>query len=270
MCLSIEQFPVFYNTCFGETYVSVALKLFLLFTTHAVKKSWQILSYVSWFHLLFFTPMLQPLTPDATNPVPHFLRPGLRLGQPGSPPSPSYSPCQIIFLRHQTDIMAYGPITSWQIEGDKVEVITDFTFWGSRITVNGDCSHEVTRHFLLGRKVMTKPRQHIKKQRYHFVDKGPYSQSYGFSSGHVWMWERDHKEGCVSHSVVCSAAPWIVAHQAPLSMGLSRQQYWKWVAIPISRRPSQPREWTQVSCIAGKFFFFFFCRQILNQLSHCS
>ena len=156
MCVSIEQFPVFYNTCFGETYVSVALKLFLLFTTHAAKKSWEILSYVSWFHLLFFIPMLHPLTPDATNPVPHFLRPGLKLEQPGSPHSPSYSPCQIIFLRHQTDIMAYGPITSWQIEGEKVEVITDFTLWGSRISVNGDCSHEVTRHVLLGRKVMTK------------------------------------------------------------------------------------------------------------------
>ena len=51
--------------------------------------------------------------------------------------------------------MAYGPITSWQIEGDKVEVVTDFTFLGSKITVDGDCSHEVTRHFLLGRKVMT-------------------------------------------------------------------------------------------------------------------
>ena len=100
-------------------------------------------------------PCSTPMNPAATNPVPHFLGPGLRLEQPGSPPSPSYSPCQIMFLRHQTDIMAYGPITSWQIEGDKVEVVTDFTFLGSKITVDGDCSHEVTRHFLLGRKVMT-------------------------------------------------------------------------------------------------------------------
>ena len=78
------------------------------------------------------------------------------------------------------------------------------------------------------------------------------------------MWEWDHKEVCVSHSVVSdSAAPWIVAHRAPLSLGLSRQQYWKWVAIPISRRPSQLRDWTQVSCIAGKFFFFFFAGKFL-------
>ena len=79
------------------------------------------------------------MNPAATNPVPHFFGPGLRLEQDLD------SPCQIIFLRHQTDIMAYGPITSWQTEGDKVDVVTDFTFLGSKVTVDGDCSHEVRK-----------------------------------------------------------------------------------------------------------------------------
>ena len=64
-------------------------------------------------------------------------------------------------------------------------------FLGSKITADGDCSHEIKRHLLLGRKAMTK----IKKQRQDFANKGPYSQSYGFSSSHVQMWELDHKEG---------------------------------------------------------------------------
>ena len=84
----------------------------------------------------------------------------------------------------KTKIMASGPITSWQIDG---ETVADFIFLGSKITIDGDCSHEIKRHLLLGRKAMTKPRQHIKKQRHHFADKGSSSQSYGFSSSHVWM-----------------------------------------------------------------------------------
>ena len=83
-------------------------------------------------------------------------------------------------------IMASGPVTSWQIEGEEVETVTDFIFLGSRITVDGDCSHEI-RHLLLGRKAMKKPRQCIKKQRYYFTNKDLYSQSYGFSSSHLWM-----------------------------------------------------------------------------------
>ena len=84
----------------------------------------------------------------------------------------------------KTKIMASGPITSWQIDG---ETVSDFTFGGSKITADGDCSHETKRHLLLGRKVMTKPRQHIKKQRHYFANKSPSSQGYGFSCGHVWM-----------------------------------------------------------------------------------
>ena len=83
--------------------------------------------------------------------------------------------------------MASGPITSWQIGGEKVEIVTDFIFLGSKITVDGDCSHEIKRHLLLGRKAIDKPRWHIKKKRHHLADKGPYSQSYGFSSSRVQM-----------------------------------------------------------------------------------
>ena len=82
--------------------------------------------------------------------------------------------------------MASGPITSWQIDGETVETVADFNFLGSKITADGDCSHEIKRRLLLGRKVMTNL-DNIKKQRHYFVNKGPSSQSYGFSISHVWM-----------------------------------------------------------------------------------
>ena len=80
--------------------------------------------------------------------------------------------------------MSSGPITSWQIDE---EAVSDFIFWGSKITADGDCSLEIKRHLLLGRKVNDQPRQHIQKQRHYFANKGLSSQGYGFSSGHVWM-----------------------------------------------------------------------------------
>ena len=67
---------------------------------------------------------------------------------------------------------------------ETVETLVDFIFLGSKITADGECSHEIKRRLLLGRKVM-KPRQHIKKQRHYFANKGPFSQGYGFSRGHV-------------------------------------------------------------------------------------
>ena len=141
-------------------------------------------------------------------------------------------------------IMGSGLITSWQIDGETMETLRDFTSGGSKITTDGDCSHEIKRCLLLGRKVMTnlagifgegngtplqhsclenpmdggawwaavrgvaKSRtqlkwlsssssQHIKKQRHYFANKGPSSQSYGFSSSHVWMWELDYIESWV-------------------------------------------------------------------------
>ena len=83
---------------------------------------------------------------------------------------------------HKMKIIASGPITSWQIDGETVETVLDFIFWGSKITADGDCRHEIKRHLLLGRKVMTKSRQHIKKQRHYFANKGTSSQGYVWSS----------------------------------------------------------------------------------------
>ena len=92
--------------------------------------------------------------------------------------------------------MASGPITSWQIEGGKVEAVTDFIFLGSKITTDSDCSHEIKRHLLLGRKAMTNLDSILKSRDISLSTKVHlYSQSYGLSSSHVWMWELDHKEG---------------------------------------------------------------------------
>ena len=90
-------------------------------------------------------------------------------------------------------IMACSPMTSCQIDGETMETVTDFIFGGSKITTDGDCSHEIKRRLLLGRKAMTNL-QHIKKQRHYFANKDPSSQSYGFSSSNVWIWELDFKE----------------------------------------------------------------------------
>ena len=83
-------------------------------------------------------------------------------------------------------IMASGPITSWQIDGETMETVADFIFWGSKITADGDCNHEIKRRLLLGGNVMTNL-DSITKSRDYFVNKGPSSQGYGFSNGHVWM-----------------------------------------------------------------------------------
>ena len=80
--------------------------------------------------------------------------------------------------------MASSHISSCQIDE---ETVADFIFLGSKITADGDCSHEIKRRLLLGRKVMTNLDTIIQKQRYYFANKGPSSQGYGFSSGHVWM-----------------------------------------------------------------------------------
>ena len=83
--------------------------------------------------------------------------------------------------------MASGPITSWEIDGETVETVSDFIFWGSKITADGDCSYEIKRRLLLGRKVMTNLDSIFKSRDNYFADEGPSSQGYGFSIGHVWM-----------------------------------------------------------------------------------
>ena len=84
-------------------------------------------------------------------------------------------------------IMASCPITLWQIDWETVETVADFISGGSKITADGDCSHEIKRRLLLWKKCYDQPRQHIKKQRDYFANKGPHSQSYHFSSSHLWM-----------------------------------------------------------------------------------
>ena len=92
-------------------------------------------------------------------------------------------------------IMASGPTTSWEIDGETVDTVADFIFLGSKITADGDCSHEIKKMLAPWKKSYGRPRQHVKKQRHYFTDKGSSSQSYGFSSSHVWMYKLDHREG---------------------------------------------------------------------------
>ena len=92
--------------------------------------------------------------------------------------------------------MASGPITSWQVDRETIGTVRDFILGGSKITVNGDCSHEI-KILTPWKKSYDQPRQHIKKQRHYFANKVPSSQSYGFSSSHIWMWELNYKESWV-------------------------------------------------------------------------
>ena len=82
----------------------------------------------------------------------------------------------------KTKIIVSSPISSWQTDGETMETVRDFIFGGSKITADGDYSHEIKRRLLLGRKAM-----HVKKQIHYFANEGPSSQSYGFSSSHLWM-----------------------------------------------------------------------------------
>ena len=86
----------------------------------------------------------------------------------------------------KTKIMVSSPFTSWEIDGETVETVSDFIFCSSKITADGDCSHEIKRRLLLGRKLMTNL-DSILKSRDYFANKGLSSQGYGFSCGHVWM-----------------------------------------------------------------------------------
>ena len=87
----------------------------------------------------------------------------------------------------KTKIMASGPISSWQIDGETVEIVADFILGGSKITADDDCSHEIKKTLAPWKESYDQPRQHIKNQRHYFANKGLSSQGYGFSSSHVWM-----------------------------------------------------------------------------------
>ena len=93
----------------------------------------------------------------------------------------------------KTKTMASGPITSWQIDGETMEIVTDIIFLGSKITADDDAAMRL-KILAPWKKSYDQPRQYMKKQRHDFADKGPSSQSYGLSSSHVWMWELDQKE----------------------------------------------------------------------------
>ena len=87
----------------------------------------------------------------------------------------------------KTKIVASGPTTSWQIDGETVETVTDFILGDSKITADGDCNHEIKRCLAPWKENYDQPRQHIKKQRHYFLNKCQSHQGYGFSSSHVWM-----------------------------------------------------------------------------------
>ena len=141
-------------------------------------------------------------------------------------------------------IIVSGPIISWQINGETMQTIRDFMFGGSKITADGDCSHEIKRHLLLGRKVMTNLLlllsgfSHVRlcDTPQTAAHQAPLSTRFSrqeYWSGlpfpspmHTCMLSRFH------HVQLC-ATPWTAAHQAPLSTGSSRQEYW-WVAISFS------------------------------------
>ena len=91
------------------------------------------------------------------------------------------------FNIQKTKMVASAPITLWQINGETVETMADFIFGGSKITADGDCSHEIKRRLVLGRKVVTNLDSILKSRDNYFANKGPSSQSCGFSSGHVWV-----------------------------------------------------------------------------------
>ena len=126
--------------------------------------------------------------------------------------------------------MASSPVTSWQIEGEKVEIVTDFLFLGSKITVDGDCSHESKRWLLLGRKAMTNL-DCVEKQRHYSADKDPYSSGYGLPSGHVGS-RMDHKKGRVPKNWCLLTVMLEKTPQSPLDskeikpVNLKRNQPW--------------------------------------------
>ena len=122
--------------------------------------------------------------------------------------------------------MASSPITSKQIDGETVGTVTDFILGGSKSTADGDCSHEIKRCLLLGRKAMTNL-DSILKSRHYFANKGPSSQSFGFSNSHVWMWELEYKETWALNDW-CS---WTVVLEKTLESPVHPKGYQSWIVF---------------------------------------
>ena len=135
-----------------------------------------------------------------------------------------------------------GPITSWQIDGETMETVTDFIFWGSKITADDDWSHEI-KTLAPWKKSYDQPRQRIKKQRHYFANKVPSSQSYGFSSSHVWMSELNYKESWMQKNWCF----WPVVLEKTLESPLDWKEIqpvnpkgdWSWVFIGMTDAESE-------------------------------
>ena len=123
--------------------------------------------------------------------------------------------------------MASGPITSWEIDGETVQTVSDFIFLGSKITADGDCSHEIKRHLLLERKIMNNL-DSILKSRAVTLSTSPSSQGYDFSSGHVWMWEFDYKESWGGQSIGVSA---LASFLPKNTQGWSPLEWTGWISL---------------------------------------
>ena len=142
-------------------------------------------------------------------------------------------------------IMASGPSISWQRGGKTVETVTDFISLGSKITADGDWTHEIKRHLLLGRKVMTNLDSMLKKQRHYFANKCPSSQGYGFSSGHVCMWELDYKESWAWKNWCF----WTVLLEKTLEMPLDSEEI-----QPVHPKWNQSWLFIYLICMAMSYF----------------
>ena len=133
----------------------------------------------------------------------------------------------------KTKIMASGPITPWQIDGETMETVRDFIFLSSKITANGDCSHEI-KTLAPWKKSYDQPRQRIKNQRHYFSDKHPSSQRYGFSSSHVWMWDLDYKESWAPRNWCFEQWYWRVLLRVPWIARRSNQSILKEISPEYS------------------------------------
>ena len=138
-----------------------------------------------------------------------------------------------------------------------------FLFLGSKFTADGDCSHEI-RWLPVGRKAMTSLDKWVKKQRHHFDNKGPYSQGYGLSSGHIWLWELEHKESWVLNNLCPLTVVLEKTFKSPMdskvinSVGLKGNQPWKFIGRTDTEAeapdlwPPDVNSWLNISLMLGK------------------
>ena len=156
--------------------------------------------------------------------------------------------------------MASSLITSWQVEDEYVETVTNFLVLGSKITADDDCSHEIRRQFLLSRKSMTNL-DSVLKSRHYFADRGPCSQGYGLSRSHALMWELDNKEGRVPKNwcfwtVVLEKtleSPFESKEIKPIKVKsilntLWKDWFWSWTSNNLATWCKEPTQWKRPWC----------------------